>query len=334
MKCTAGLLAIALSAVGMPAFAQGYVAPAIVYSTGGKADHSLNESAGLGVRRFSTATQIAVAEFEPADETQFEPAVRRFAEGGRNPIIAVGFLQAAALAKVAREFPDRRFTFIDGLLPLPNIRSITFRDQESSFLVGMVAALVSKSGKVGFIGGMESPLMHRFQCGYEQGVKHANARAEIVANMTGTTPAAWDDPARGAQLAKAQFDRGVDVVYAAAGTTGLGVLEAAKTNGKYAIGSANKHFPDDGTVLTSTVKHLDFAIFQEFSLAVNGLQDGGWKAGHSTLGLKESAVDWAKDYNEKLVTPDIKKKVDAAKSDIIEGKLAVYDYMASNSCKR
>ena len=142
------------------------------------------------------------------------------------------------------------------------------------------------------------------------------------------------DPARGAQLATAQFDRGVDVVYAAAGTTGLGVLDVAKASGRHAIGSANKHFADDGTVLTSTVKHLDFAIFQEFSLAVNGLRDGGWKAGHSTLGLKEGAVDWAKDYNERLVTPDIKNRVDAAKSDIIEGRLAVYDYMASNSCRR
>lgn len=323
-----------LSAIGTPVSAQSYVAPAIAYSTGGKADHSFNESAALGVRRFSMATQIPVAEVEPADQAEFEPALRRFAEAGRDPIVIVGFSQAAALAKVARDFPDRRFTFVDGLLPLPNIRSITFRDQESAFLVGMVAALVSKSGKLGFIGGMESPLMQRYRCGYEQGVKHANARAEIVADMTGTTPAAWDDPARGAQLARAQFARGVDIVYVAAGTTGLGVLDAAKASGRHAIGSANKHFADDGTVLTSTVKHLDFAIFQEFSLAVNGLRDGGWKAGHSTLGLKEGAVDWAKDYNERLVTPDIKNRVDAAKSDIIEGRLAVYDYMASNSCRR
>ena len=333
MKGAAALLAAALSAVGAPALAQGYVAPAIVYSTGGKADHSINADAALGARRFSIATQLDVAEFEPADETQFEPALRRFAQAGRNPIVAVGILQAPALAKVAGEFPDRHFTLIDALLPLPNVRSITFRDQESAFLVGMVAALVSRSGKVGFIGGMESPLMHRYQCGYEQGVKHANPRAEIIATMTGTTPAAWDDPARGAQLAAAQFQRGVDVVYAPAGTTGDGVLGAAKAGGKHAIGSANKQSLDDGTVLASTVKHLDFAVYQEFSIAVSPAQHGGWKPGHSTLGLKEGAVDWAKDIDATNVAPPIRAKVEAAKADIVGGKLTVYDYTVGNSCR-
>src|SRR4029079_19663144 len=137
----------------------------------------------------------------------------------------------------------------------------------------------------GFIGGMESPLMRRFQCGYEQGIKYANPKAELIATMTGTTAAAWNDPARGAQLAKAQFDRGVDVVYAPAGTTGVGVLQAAKERGKLAIGSSNKG-ADPDTILTSTAKRVDHATFQAFAMA----QHGSWRAGQSALGLKEGAV--------------------------------------------
>src|SRR5262245_37531812 len=227
---------LALGSLTVPATAQNTVKPAIVYSTGGKFDKSFNEGVSMGAEKFKKETGIAVAEFEPTNETQFEQALRRFAQRGQDPIVAVGFSQAVALEKVAKEFPNVHFTIIESVVNLPNVQSIVFKEHEGSFLVGVLAAMASKSGKVGFVGGMDIPLIRRFQCGYEQGVKYANPKAEIVANMTGTTPAAWNDPGRGAELAKGQFDRGVDVLYAAAGATGLGSLRAAKDRGKLGIG--------------------------------------------------------------------------------------------------
>ncbi|MFI5001793.1 MAG: BMP family protein [Reyranellales bacterium] len=307
------------------------IKPAVVYSNGGKFDKSFNEGVSMGAEKFKAESKIAVAEFEPTNETQFEQAQRRFAQRGQDPIIAVGFSQAVALEKVAKEFPNIHFTIIDMVVPLPNVQSVVFKEHEGSFLVGVAAALASKSGKIGFVGGMDIPLIRRFQCGYEQGIKYANANAELIANMTGTTPAAWNDPGRGAELAKGQFDRGVDVVYAAAGSTGVGVLQAAKDRGKLAIGvDSNQDYLHPGTMLTSMLKRVDLAAYQSFKSA----QAGQWKAGVSVLGLKEGGVDWALDqYNEKLITADMKAKVEAAKADIISGKIAVHDYMSNNSCK-
>ena len=326
------LFALAVAgALTASAHAQNAIKPAIVYANGGKFDKSFNEGVSNGAKKFTAETKIAVAEFEPANETQFEQAQRRFAQRGQDPIIAVGFSQAVALERVAKEFPKVRFTIIDSVVDLPNVQSILFREHEGSFLVGVLAAMASKSGKVGFVGGMDIPLIRRFQCGYEQGVKYANAKAEVIANMTGTTPAAWNDPGRGAELAKGQFDRGVDVVYAAAGNTGVGVLQAAKDRGKLAIGvDSNQNYLHPGTMLTSMLKHVDVAAYKSFMDAYKG----AWKAGTSVLGLKEGGVDWAYDqYNEKLITPAMKAKVDAAKADIIAGKINVHDYMSDNSCK-
>jgi basic membrane protein A and related proteins len=322
--------AIAL-AVGQPVSAQSAIKPAIVYSTGGKFDKSFNEGVSLGAEKFKAESGIAVAEFEPSNETQFEQAQRRFAQRGQDPIIAVGFSQGTALGKVAKEFPDTHFTLIDSVVNLPNVQSVTFKEQEGSFLVGVAAALASKSGKIGFVGGMDIPLIRRFQCGFEQGIKYANPRAELIANMTGTTSAAWNDPGRGAELAKGQFDRGVDVVYAAAGSTGIGVLQAARDRGKYGIGvDSNQDHLFPGTMLTSMVKRVDLASYQSFK----AMQAGTWHAGVSVLGLKEGGVDWTLDqHNEKIVTPELKAKVEAAKADIVAGKIVVHDYMSDNSCK-
>jgi basic membrane protein A len=307
------------------------VKPAIVYANGGKFDKSFNEGVSNGAKKFTAETKIAVADFEPSNETQFEQALRRFAQRGNDPIIAVGFSQAVALEKVGKEFPNTHFTIIDSVVKLPNVQSVVFKEQEGSFLVGMLAAMASKTGKVGFVGGMDIPLIRRFQCGYEQGIKYVNPKAELIANMTGTTPAAWTDPGRGAELAKGQFDRGVDVVYAAAGNTGTGVLQAAKDRGKLAIGvDSNQNYLHPGTMLTSMVKRVDVAAYNSFK----AMKDGTWKGDVQVLGLKEGGVDWALDqYNEKLVTPEMKAKVEAAKADIIAGKITVIDYMANNACK-
>ncbi len=333
MKRWLGVAAAILSLAGLPdgASAQNAVKPAVVYSTGGKFDKSFNEGVNAGAEKFRKETSIGFTEFEPSNETQFEQALRRFAQRGQDPIIAVGFAQAVALEKVAKEFPNVRFTIIDSIVNQPNVQSIVFREQEGSFLVGVLAALASKTGKVGFVGGMDIPLVRKFLCGFEQGVKYANPKAELVSNMTGTTPAAWNDPGRGAELARGQFDRGVDVVYAAAGSTGLGILQAAKDRGKLGIGvDSNQNHLHPGTMLTSMLKHVDVATYDSFKAA----QTGQWKGGTQVLGLKEGGVDWALDKdNAALITPEMKAKVDAAKADILSGKIVVHDYMSNNSCK-
>ena len=200
-----------------------------------------------------------------------------------------------------------------------------FNEHEGSFLVGILASMASKSAKVGFIGGMDIPLIRRFACGYEQGAKFANKDVAVTENMTGTTPAAWNDPTKGTELAKGQFDQGVDVIFAAAGGTGTGVYQAAKDAGKLAIGvDSNQNHLHPGTMLTSMVKRVDVAVYSAFK---------GITPGVTALGLKDGGVDYAMDeHNAKLVPADMKKKVDAAKADIISGKIKVVDYMTANKC--
>jgi basic membrane protein A len=331
MKLPVSIASATFAAIlGVCAAAAADIKPAVVFDIGGKFDKSFNEGVYVGAEKFKTETKQAYAEFEVTNETQFEQAHRRFAQRGQDPIVGVGFNQANPVEKIAKEFPKVRFTLIDGVVKLPNVQSVLFKEHEGSFLVGLLAAMASKSGKVGFIGGMDIPLIRKFACGYEQGVKYANPKAEVIQNMTGTTPSAWNDPARGGELAKGQFDRGVDVVYAAAGATGNGVLQTAKDRGKLAIGvDSNQNHMHPGTVLTSMVKRVDLATYGSFKAAM----DGKWEAGVSVLGLKEGGVDWALDqHNEKLISPEMKTKVEQAKADIIAGKIRVHDYMSNNTC--
>ncbi len=317
-------LAAALLAASTAALAQAQ--PAVIYDMGGKFDKSFNQAAFNGAEKWKKETGKSYLEFEISNPTQREQAKRRMAERGANPIVAIGFSQGTSLEKVAKDFPKLQFAIIDSVVALPNVQSIVFKEHEGSFLVGMMAAMASKSGKVGFIGGMDIPLIRKFQCGFEQGAKFANPKAEVVANMTGTTPTAWNDPARGGELAKSQFAAGVDVIFAAAGGTGLGVYQAAKDNGKLAIGvDSNQNHLHPGTMLTSMVKRVDVAVYEAFK---------GVKPGTSALGLKEGGVDVALDeHNAKLVTADMKKRVDAARADIVSGKIKVIDFMVNSACK-
>jgi basic membrane protein A len=317
LLCAAGLTLAATSVLAEPA---------VVYDMGGKFDKSFNQAAFDGAERWKKEAGKPYLEFEITNPTQREQAKRRMAERGANPIVAIGFSQGSTLEKVAKDFPKLQFAIIDSVVPLPNVQSIVFKEHEGSFLVGMMAAMASKTGKVGFVGGMDIPLIRKFQCGYEQGAKYANPKAEVSANMTGTTPSAWNDPARGAELAKTQFAGGVDVVFAAAGGTGIGVYQAAKDAGKLAIGvDSNQNHLQPGTMLTSMVKRVDVAVYNAFK---------GVKPGVVSLGLKEGGVDYAMDeHNAKLVSADMKKKVDAAKADIVSGKIKVIDFMANNACK-
>ena len=300
-------------------------APAVVYDMGGKFDKSFNQSAFDGAERWKKETGKSYLEFEITNPTQREQAKRRMAERGADPIVAIGFSQGSSLEKVAKDFPKLKFAIVDSVVALPNVQSIVFKEHEGSFLVGMMAAMASKTGKVGFVGGMDIPLIRKFQCGYEQGARHANAKVEVSANMTGTTPAAWNDPARGAELAKAQFAKGVDVVFAAAGGTGTGVYQAAKDAGRLAIGvDSNQNHLQPGTMLTSMVKRVDVAVSNAFA---------GVKPGLTVMGLKDNGVEAAIDqHNAKLVTPQMKARLDAARADIIAGKIKVVDYMAANKC--
>ena len=265
-----------------------------------------------------------------ANEAQREQALRNFARRGYNPVIAVGFGQAPALEKVAAEYPNTSFSIIDMVVDLPNVQSIVFKEHEGSFLVGMIAALASETGKVGFVGGMDIPLIRRFACGYEQGVMHVNPDAEVYQNMTGTTPAAWNDPVKGAELAKSQFDRGADIVFAAAGGTGLGVLQAAADGGKLSIGvDSNQNYLHPGSVLTSMLKRVDVAAYEVFKTAM----DHTWAAGIKDLGLAEDGVGWALDeHNEALISAEMEQQVEAARAAIVAGEMTVHDYMATNSC--
>ena len=300
--------------------------PAVIFDMGGKFDKSFNQAGYEGAERWKKETGKSYLEFEISNPAQREQALARMAQRGADPVVGIGFSQGSAMEKVAKDFPKLKFALIDAEVKLPNVQSITFKEHEGSFLVGMMAALASKTGKVGFVGGMDIPLIRRFQCGYEQGAKYANPKIETSANMTGTTPTAWNDPARGAELAKSQFAGGVDVIFAAAGGTGIGVYQAAKDAKKLAIGvDSNQNHVQPGTMLTSMVKHVDVAVYQAFK---------GVTPGVTSLGLKEGGVDYAMDeHNAKLVSADMKKKVDAAKADIIAGKIKVIDYMASNACK-
>jgi basic membrane protein A len=304
--------------------------PAVIFDLGGKFDRSFNQASFEGAERFKQETGTEYREFELQSDAQREQALRRFAQAGNDPIVVAGFSNQTAMETVAPEFPDTHFAIIDAVVDLPNVRSVVFSEQEGSYLVGMLAAMASKSGKVGFVGGMDIPLIRKFACGYVEGVKAVNPQAEVFQNMTGTTGAAWNDPVKGGELAKSQIDRGADVVYHAAGGTGIGVLQAAADAGALGIGvDSNQNYLHPGQVLTSMLKRVDNATYQ----AMMDQKDGKWTSGVYVMGLAQDGVGYALDENnEKLITPEMKAKVDQARQDIIDGKIKVHDYMSDDSC--
>jgi basic membrane protein A len=325
-RFTAVALALAvLMIVAGRATSQEFV-PAIVFDMGGKFDKSFNEAAYTGAERFKKETGLAYREFEVTNEAQREQALRNMARRGAPIVVGVGFSQASGMEKVAKEFPGVKFAIVDAVVDLPNVQSIVFKEHEGSFLVGMAAAMASKTGKIGFVGGMDIPLIRKFALGYEEGAKYVNPKIEVFQNMTGTTPAAWNDPTRGGELARSQFDRGADVIYAAAGATGLGVLQAAKDKGRLAIGvDSNQNSIHPGSVLTSMVKRVDLAVYDAFKTA----KEGTWKAGVRVLGVAEGGVGYSLDqYNRSLISAEMERRLAQARADIVAGKIKVTDYMA------
>ena len=305
--------------------------PAVVFDMGGKFDKSFNEGVWNGVKKFTEETGIEVMEFEVTNETQREQAMRRMVDKGATIVLGVGFAQADAISKVAADNPDVQFSIIDvGWLDAPNLRQYVFKEHEGSFLVGVAAAKASQTGKVGFVGGQDIGLISRFACGYVGGVKSILPNAEVYENMTGSTPAAWNDPARGAELTRSQIDRGADVVYHAAGGTGVGVIQAASDAGKLAIGvDSNQNGLAPGSVLTSMLKRVDVAAYETFMDAKNN----AFTSGVQVLGIAEGGVDWALDDNNKsLITADIKSAIEKAKDGILSGDIVVHDFLADQNC--
>jgi len=302
--------------------------PAIIFDMGGKFDKSFNEAAFRGATRWAEETGGKFREIEMTSEAQREQALRRFAEGGYNPVVMTGFAFASSLESVAADFPDTKFAIIDMVVDQPNVQSVVYKEYEGSYLVGMMAAMASKSGTVGFVGGMDIPLIRKFACGYVQGVKAANPDATVIQNMTGITPAAWNDPVKGGELTKAQISQGADVVYAAAGSTGLGVLQTAADEGILSIGvDSNQNHLHPGKVLTSMLKRVDVAVYNAFTAGTE------LQVGFNVLGLAEGGIDYAMDDNNKdLVTAEMRAAVEEAKAKIISGEIKVHDYMSDNSC--
>ena len=302
--------------------------PAIIYDVGGKFDKSFNESAYNGAEAWKAESGGEYREIELQSEAQREQAIRRLAEAGNNPVVMAGFSFATSLNAVAPDFPDTKFVIVDMVVDQPNVRSIIFAEHEGSYLVGLIAAAKSESGTVGFVGGMDIPLIRKFACGYVQGAMAANPDVEVIQNMTGTTGAAWNDPVKGAELAKAQIASGADVVYHAAGGTGVGVLQAAADAGVLGIGvDSNQNYLHPGSVLTSMLKRVDLAVLDAFTAGDDVA------TGLHVFGIAENGVGFALDeHNADLLDEELLQMVNDQADMIISGEISVHDYLSDNSC--
>ena len=313
----------------------------IVFDIGGKNDRSFNAAAWEGVKRAQADLDICLYDVEPGNPTSIEPAMRAFAEKNFDLIIGVGFAQGPIMQRVALDYPNNKFAIIDGVIfdedgktPLKNVASLVFREHEGSYLVGMIAASKSKTGTLGFLGGMDIPLIHRFETGYAEGAKSVNPNVKIIDNYVGVTDGAWNNPGKGKELALAQIEKGADVIFTAAGNSGLGAFDAVEQYGKNDKGEANKFVigvdsnqngVKPGFVLTSMVKRVDNAVYDVVKELLNGKFDGGFHV----FGLDKDGVAYSVDSNnQSLITPDLKEKVEAAKQKIVNGEIKVTDAMA------
>ena len=293
--------------------------PAIIFDAGGKFDKSFNEAAYNGAEAFKQMTKLPYTEYELRHPAELTPTLRVMSKLNLGPIVTLGYSSIESIEKVAPEYPSTHFVIIDAEVQQPNVRSILFLEDEGSFLAGALAAMKSKTGKLAFIGGMDIPVVRRFGCGYENGAKYINPKIKVFKTYVGTTGDAWNNPAKGVRLANAQFKKGVDVIFAPAGGTANGVYQAAKDNGKYAIGvDANQNHLFPGAMLTSVVKRIDVAVLNTFLDA----QSGQLKSGTISMGLAEDGVDLAFDENNRdLVSPAMRAKIAQIKAKIIAQKI-------------
>src|SRR5688572_28044793 len=313
----------------------------IVFDIGGKSERSFNDAAWKGVQRAEQDMPICLYDVEPGNPTSIEPAMRAFAEKGYDLIIGVGFAQGPILKSVASDYSDSKFAIIDGVIfendgktPKSNVASLVFREHEGSYLVGIIAAETSKTGVLGFLGGMEIDLIKRFQKGYEEGARSVNPNIEVISNYVGVTDGAWNNPGKGKEIALAQIEKGADVIFTAAGNSGLGAFDAVEQYGKNDQGEANRFVigvdsnqngVKPGFVLTSMVKRVDNAVYD----AVKEVLSGNFKGGFHVFGLDKDGVAYAMDDNNKpLISPETLQRVEEAKQKIISGDVKVTDAMA------
>jgi len=313
----------------------------IVFDIGGKNDRSFNAAAWEGVKRAQNDLDICLYDVEPGNPTSIEPAMRAFAEKNFDLVIGVGFAQGPIMQKVATDFPNAKFAIIDGVIfeadgktPMKNVASLVFREHEGSYLVGMIAASKSKTGVLGFLGGMDIPLIHKFETGYEEGAKAVNPKITVVQNYVGVTDGAWNNPGKGKELSLAQIDKGADVIFTAAGNSGLGAFDAVEQYGKNDQGEANKFVigvdsnqngVKPGFVLTSMVKRVDNAVYDVVKEVLGGKFDGGFHV----FGLDKDGVAYAMDDNNKsLISAEVIAKTEEAKKKIVAGEIKVTDAMA------
>jgi basic membrane protein A len=324
---------------------RGKIRVGIVFDIGGKDDRSFNAAAYDGVKCAETGKHpdgtpcdkpslgIMLRDVEPGNPTSIEPAMRAFAERGYDLIIGVGFAQAPIMELVAKDYPNLNFAIVDGASQLPNVASLVFKEHEGSYLVGMIAAKESKTGVLGFIGGMDIGLIHRFAKGYEEGAKAARPDAQVIVNYVGVTDGAWNNPGKGKELALAQIGKGADVIFTAAGNSGLGAFDAVEQAGRgpdgraqrFVIGvDSNQNGVKPGFVLTSMVKRVDNAVYQIVSDVVNKRFAGGFHI----YGLESDGVAYAMDnFNQSLIRPDVIQQAEEAKQKIIKGEIKVTDAM-------
>lgn len=305
-------------------FALAGIKVGLVLDKGGKDDKSFNSSAYEGATKAQKELGIELKYVEATDNNSLEVLHRNFAQKNYDLVIGIGFAQTDAIKKVAAAFPKTQFAIVDGEITADNVRSLLFQEHEGSFLVGAAAAMKSKSGTVGFIGGMDIPMIRRFQKGYEAGVKHVNPKANVINNYIGVTNEAWNNPAKAKEMALSQIGQKVDVIFHAAGASGSGLFDAAAEKKIYAIGvDSNQNWMKPGVVLTSMLKRVDVAVFE----TIKGSHDKKFKAGVVRYGLKDAGVDLAIDQNnEKLWTPAEKARIADIKKQIISKKILVPDY--------
>lgn len=344
MLCLLALVASACNRQSYGSDDKSKVHVGIVFDIGGKDDRSFNAAAWAGVKCAETgkwpdgtscgkpALDIVLRDIEPGNPTSIEPAMRVFAERGYDLIIGVGFAQTPIMELVARDYPNIRFAIVDGVSDLPNVASLVFKEHEGSYLVGMLAAKASKTGTIGFLGGMDIGLIHRFETGYEEGARAVNPNIRVIENYVGVTDSAWNNPGKGKELALAQIGKGADVIFTAAGNSGLGAFDAVEQQGKkdgrathFVIGvDSNQNMVKPGFVLTSMVKRVDNACYQ----IVEDVVKGQFKAGFHVYGLDKDGVAYAMDENNRLLIPqEAIQQTEEARKKIIAGEIKVTDAM-------
>lgn len=311
-----------LCSFSLPSFAGLKVG--LVLDKGGKDDKSFNTSAYEGAMKAQKELGIELKYVEATDNSSLEALHRNLAQKKYDLIIGIGFAQTDAIKKVAGLFPTTQFALVDGEVKANNVRTLLFEEHEGSFLVGAAAAMKSKTGVIGFIGGMDIPLIRRFQKAYEAGAKFVNPKISVINNYIGVTGEAWNNPTKAKEMALSQIGKKADVIFHAAGASGLGLFDAAAEKKIYAIGvDSNQNWIKPGVVLTSMLKRVDTAVFE----TIKARTENKFEAGIIRFGLKDSGVDWALDaHNEKLWSATEKTKLSDIKKQIISKKISVPDY--------